>query len=206
MRAAPPAVNLNTMQRPRSSGGRRPRPARARAPPPQAVQGDVTELSDGNEEVRAAAGAPAVIHTPAPPPRYASPMSAGPPGPLLPTPVAPLLPAAPPPSGRGRVGPRATRLQAAHVPPTGAAHAREPSSARGAPRPSADQLFAPDTVGTARPRSSGGRSFGNSDELEISQAAPFGSPVEPTLEEAATSVQNGKTTRAGIRCWLACRR
>ena len=182
--AAAPGINHLNAHRPRSSGGRRPRSARAQLPPKAGTAVD-TDLSDENDEVRAAVGAAAVIHPPCPPAAAAAPtMPPVPPGPFLPNPVAPLVPAAPHSSGRGRSGPRAARLQAALASPTSTSRVRELSSPRVTPRGSADDLFAPDTIDTARPRSSGGRSFGT---FENGQTTLFGSPVE--LPQQAATVE-----------------
>ena len=189
--ATAPGVNHLNAHRPRSSGGRRPRSARAQLPPKVGTAVD-TELSDGNDEVRAAVGAAAVIHPPGPPAAApAPPMSPVPLGPFLPNPVAPLVPAAPHSSGRGRSGPRAARLQAALASPASTGRAREFSSPRGGtPSASVHDLFASDTIETARPRSSGGRGVG---ALEDGQTPLFGSPVE-LLQPAATAEQNGENT------------
>lgn len=189
-----------TVQRPRSSGGRRPRSARARLPPNVAEDhSNLIEPTDENDEVRAAVGASAVIHTPAPPwaaaPGHTTSLStAAPPGPPVLTsmsPAPPLVPAAPRPNGRGRSGPRAARLQAALVPPTSMSRVLVSSS----PRSSADDLFAQDTIATARPRSTGSRSFGGSNGIDSTAALFNHNPVD-TPEQTEIPVHDGKNDQS----------
>ena len=189
-------------QRPRSSGGRRPRSARARPPPKEGRDCDSiadNQAGDGDDEVRAATAVPAVLRTPAPPQvaadsRSAS-LSAVPPSSTVPTPpTAPLAPVAPRSGGRGRSGPRAARLQAALAPPVsgGGAGPMAPPP-RGTPRVSSDDLFAPDTTGAAsRPRSSGGGSFSGGTDWDSTDTPLFGSPVH-LPEEGGTIKSTSKT-------------